>query len=1102
MKVFKAKGFVLSSFLLLALAFSTVPVQAQTNLEIYGQNRIQYRKFNWKYYDTKHFRIYHYDRAGRELARYVSEQVENDISVIEGKMGGTFPHRFNIVLYNSYDEYRQTNIGRKNESQLQDIPAGTVDLVGDKLVVYFTGEHIDLRRQTRAGMSRVIMERMLFGESFRDVVRNAVLTNLPEWSVYGFISYIVDGWDTKSNSDWQNLIKMYPKRGFHELAEKNPELAGKAFWKYVSDKYGENNMKNLVYTMQLKSSLNQGLKMTIGQKVKQAYDSAMVFYRDVYANDAVSRQIPDSSKALIEIDVPKDGTVLRDIRVAPRGADVAYVTWKDGEYKVYIQKTKNQQTKAVVLQGGFKDYNEEPDQDYPLITWSNNGYKLAILYKVGQETRLRIYNSLKARVENYVIPPNRFDRVLGMTFMEDDGKMIFSAIKKSQTDLYEFTIRGKRMKNITDDAWDDLDPWYVSGGSRRGILFLSNRTAANIDVPLEVNQLPIGSMNVYFYNTRTGSKELIQMSHITEGNAVQPIQYGSDNYAFLYDENGIRNQYVVLMDRSTVNKDSAYAVPVTNYPTSVISHQYNAASNKAANVIREGGKYKVYYSPLNIPKPNSDRLDLRPTILSKSEDVKSSSVLNGQTTDVAKPLLKKGNVFQSQFDTDTDDNETVTVVDKKQDQSTAIVPEEDDVIDSAYIKMRAYPYRLSFKPDFFSVRLDNSVLFNKYQPAGQNGYKFNNPDLGGMVTVSLDDVMEDHRVTGGFRLPINFTGINYFLQYENFKRRVDWSVLYLRTQTKNNYLVRYTDQSGSLILENEQLGRVTTNIVQGSASYPFSRRSSLRMHLGFRNDNLTYKAQDSFSLIYDAPNRNTNWLISKVEYVFDNTINPTINIMNGTRYKVYGEYMYNMTNSSGFFNVGADARYYKKIYKNLIWAFRAAGAHSAGDQKVLYFLGGVDNWIGAQYNNSTPIRAGEDYAFQTLANNMRGYKRNSWNGNTYALINTEFRLPVLTTFLKKPIQSSILRNLQLVGFLDIGSAWTGLWPNNNNVANNVILPNPNSTVTRQTPVTITVDDKSNGIGVGYGPGLRTMLFGYFVRLDYAFNVENRSIFHFSIGTDF
>src|ERR1700752_5348172 len=100
------------------MAAIPIVVNGQSYVEVFGQNRIQNRKFDWKYFDTKHFRVYHYDKAGRQLGRYVAEEAENDISVVEKKLGGQFPRRFSIVLYNSYDEYRQSNIGLKDESQL------------------------------------------------------------------------------------------------------------------------------------------------------------------------------------------------------------------------------------------------------------------------------------------------------------------------------------------------------------------------------------------------------------------------------------------------------------------------------------------------------------------------------------------------------------------------------------------------------------------------------------------------------------------------------------------------------------------------------------------------------------------------------------------------------------------------------------------------------------------------------------------------------------------------------------------------------------------------------------------------------------------------
>lgn len=1096
------------------LGTAAVPVQAQTYLETYGQNRIQYRKFDWKFFDTKHFRVYHYDAAGRQLARFISEQAEQDISVVEKRLGGQFPHRFNIILYNNYDEFRQTNVGRKYDGQLLNVPAGTVDLVGDRLVVYFTGQHADLRRQLRSGMSRVVMQRMIFGENLREMVKNAVLLNLPQWTTDGFISYLVDGWDARSDNEWKNLLSADPDKGFYDLGEEHPEIAGKAFWKYVSMKYGENFMKNLLYTMQDKSSLNQAIKRSMGMNVKKAYDSCMAYYRNVYIADEAGRVKPDSSQALIGIKIPSGNGVIKNIRVSPRGRDVAYVEWKQGEYRVYLRRTDEQQTKFLILQGGQKDFNEvNPDPDYPMMAWSNNGYKLAILYKENNRTRIRIYNSLKARIQNYTIPANRFDRALGISFAENDDKLIFSAIRRSQSDLYEFTIRGSRMKNITNDAWDDLQPWFVSGGSKRGILFLSNRPKASTDVPIGVNELPVGTMNVFFYDTKTQSTTLLRCSDFTSGNVTQPIQYGSDNFAFLYDGNGIQNKYVTTFGRTVHNMDSAYSVPVSNYTSSILSHQYNPSSNQVADVIQDGEYLKVYFKPLELPGVNIQPAVLQPTTLTAGDNrtnmqsgFQNIRKLTTQPDPEEESLMKSGNAFQTEF-ADSGDaprsrrKREQQKVRQEQEALAATAAKDTGVAgpDSTYIKMKAQRYRTSFKPDFFTVRLDNSLLFTRYQSYATNGGSFSNPSLGGLFTVSLDDVMENHRFTGGFRLPVNLSGLAYFLQYENTTRRVDWNMLFLRTETNYNYGFNFIDPRTGY--QYETPGKVSTSILQGGASYPLDRIRSIRMNLGLRQDALDFKAQDTIGLSF-LPREKEWYEMSRVEYVFDNSFSPMLNIREGYRYKVFGEYMYQLNNNGGgLYAFGTDFRYYQKIYRNFIFATRIAAAHSAGKKKILYSLGGVDNWLNPKDGQPAGSSSSNTYAFQALATNLRGYEQNARNGNTYAVFNGELRLPVLTTFIHRPIKSNVLRYLQACAFVDMGSAWNGLIPNDDASSNSYFLgPSqqaPNVSMNLYVP-------SNTGFAMGYGAGLRTMLLSYFMRLDAAWNIDGRTkpIWYFSIGTDF
>ena len=1098
------------------------PTSAQSYVETFGQNRVQDRKFDWKFFDTKHFRVYHYDRSGRQLGRYVAEEAENNIKVIEKKMGGQFPDRFNIVLYNSYDDYRQTNIGLKDESQISQMTiSGTWNLVGDKLVVYHTGKHTDLQRQIQAGMAQVVMERMIYGESFKKMAKTQLLMNLPPWVTQGFIAYLVDGWNLEANSEWKRLLDARPKAGFFELSEEYPEVSGKAFWKFIADNYGNEKMKALLGAMQQKTSLNKTMKDKdyLGLKITKAYDSCMTYYKNTYTLDFKQQELPDSSNGLISLKVPKDNTIIRDIMVSPRGSEIAFVAWRDGEFKIYTQKTAFDQVQSVLLEGGEKDLTEAVDPSYPLMAWSAAGNKLAILYKKGRKTYLRVYNSIKGRIENYVIPPNRFDRVLGMSFMEDDDKLVLSAIKKSQTDLYEFKIKGSKMTNITDDAWDDINPVFVNGASRKGILFMSNRPLANMDVPVGVNQLPNGPMHVYFYNTTTKRKELLQISNFPTGHVSQPIQYGIENFAYLYDGNGIVNKYVVMFGRTKNNMDSAYALPVTNYNTSIISHQYNVASGGVADVVQEKKKYMVYFHKLEMPGDSAQPKVLTPTILYVEKpdfnpNIEGSNVkFDFSNKPVDKPItlpeVKSGNAFQTEF-TDTitgglrrKKQKKVDVV-KVEGSKPAVEADSSTLAvinDSAYVKMKPSPYRASFKPDGFNVRVDNSTLFSQYQPYSANGGTYQNPDLSLLTTINMVELMENHKITAGFQLPVNLSSSAYFLQYKNTKRRLDWGVLFLRTQSKQNAYVIYSDSSGQYGFVKEQLFKNVTNMVQAELSYPFDRLRSLRFVTAYRQDRKIQKAQDTLSLVYEIPNTNKDWSMNRLEYVFDNTLSPILNIRKGTRYKLYAEYLNEFGGEKqNMINIGLDFRTYQKLYKTITWATRLAYAHSDGTSKVQYQLGGIDNWMSPKIDNGASSTG--NYGFVALSTTLRGYKQGAFKGNNFAVLSTEVRVPIVSTFVKRPVQSAMLKNLQVVLFADAGSAWRGFLPSGDNLSTTYNFPQyalPGSV--NNVLLTVTVPNKSQ-LGIGYGAGLRTMLFGYFVRFDYAMNSEGGSMYYLGLGTDF
>jgi outer membrane protein assembly factor BamA len=162
-------------------------------------------------------------------------------------------------------------------------------------------------------------------------------------------------------------------------------------------------------------------------------------------------------------------------------------------------------------------------------------------------------------------------------------------------------------------------------------------------------------------------------------------------------------------------------------------------------------------------------------------------------------------------------------------------------------------------------------------------------------------------------------------------------------------------------------------------------------------------------------------------------------------------------------------------------------------------MGGVDNWLAPRFNYEYQIDYTQNYAFQTLATNMRGFVQNARSGNTFALLSSELRFPVFRYFLNKPLRSEFLNNFQIVGFTDIGSAWQGLNP----------LTEDNTYYTRyisSPPLEITVQVQKDPLIAGYGVGLRSTLFGYFLRADWAWGIEDQVIqpyvFYLSLSLDF
>ncbi|MBC7861528.1 MAG: hypothetical protein IAF38_01060, partial [Bacteroidia bacterium] len=90
--------------------------------------------------------------------------------------------------------------------------------------------------------------------------------------------------------------------------------------------------------------------------------------------------------------------------------------------------------------------------------------------------------------------------------------------------------------------------------------------------------------------------------------------------------------------------------------------------------------------------------------------------------------------------------------------------------------------------------------------------------------------------------------------------------------------------------------------------------------------------------------------------------------------------------------------------------------------------------------------------------------------------------------MNRPIKTDFFNNFQIVAFGDVGSAWYGLNPySEENTLNTNTYGDPGS------PVQVTLFRQKEPIVGGFGAGVRSRIFGYFVRLDFAWGVDDKEI---------
>ena len=1092
-------------FLILFLGCGT-EAWAQFDQERFGKNRVQHKEFNWYFYTSANFEVYYYDKGGVN-AKMAIEYLESEFNKLTQNIGYVAYTKPRIYLYNSPEERLQSNLDLNAQQYTEEGQTKFTRLVAE---VAYKGQMDLFKEDLLFATSKVIVREMLYGASVADAFQANLITNFPDWYVDGIANYLAKGWSREMDDYIRRYLKNTSNPKLHTLTDLEAGLVGQSIWNYIAEKYGRRYVSSILNLSRINRSEENSIANTIGINIKSFLTDWQQFYLKVNEPVYTNFKTLDSKKAIATTSSRVDGAIT-DVKFSPDGLHLAYVLNNAGKATIWVRDltSGNQQR---IFQGGSKHEELPPNLHSPVIAWRDSATLAIATFKRGLTTLRQ--RSLDGSSQDKVFLRN-ITQILSFDFNESGKNMVLSAISNGKTDLYTLNLRGQG-KRLTDNVFDELTPVFLNDST---IVYSSNF----IELPDSVmKQPPVLANFPEHYNLYRVQvlKDTTVYTKLTNANSKNtfPKKINANNLVFLSDLSGISN----LMKHNIGNQVSTQ---ISAFDTSIEVFDVNSRMNKLAYAVRNGKESELYvdsYTGIDQFTPSTPRIQLA-QVKELNERIAARRILDAKTQQASRakqeklagpelvvPITSLDTLSQKTSSLTTDrlrfetrrgvntENYTFDTIPTKSPTSTGAVASNSEVAKSNLLetfrkqnlqKMVSGPRPM--ETQFFTNHINSRFVVDPLRGFGIS--------LQGKMT----DVLDNHLFMGGIMTSLDFdSGGDIWFEYEYLKSRLDFRGRYDRKT------LRVTD--GDFSFQKYVLTKVETGV-----SYPLTIHSRVyaapfiakTQYFNLNEDSLIY------SKIPELNELQVSYAGAKLEYVYDRTEPMGLYAFTGTKGKVGFQHYQGLNyGDRSFSNLYADLRNYQKIHKNIVLASKFYFGSFMGSNPQTYLVGGMDNWMFNSFYNPpanrpepSPVRnpnglENSNLLFADFVD-LRGFDYDEIRGRNALTFSTELRLPLFSYLTRGTITSNFVKNFQLVGFYDIGSAWNDAapWEKVNDQNTEVIN-------TTGSPFVIVLNNFNNPWLQSYGAGLRTVLMNYYIKFDVARPVRNYKTedlkFYFTLGYNF
>jgi hypothetical protein len=1042
MNWYKNKNWFYSTAAVIFFSF-TISVSAQT----FGQNKVQYKNFHWKYIQSEHFDIYFY-QGGEGLAEFAAYEVEKAYKHLSEDFRWKLSKRGILVIYNSHNDFQQTNVV---QTYMPEGVGGVTELFKNRVVVPYEGDYAQFRHVIAHELTHAVMNDMLYGGSIQALI-TARATQVPTWFAEGLAEFESIGWDTKIDMLVRDVL-------VNATIEKERILAGlpyqfgTSFFRYIAIQYGRPKIAEILHKIRGAVSFKQALEKAMGMPLEDLLDDWYSALKKEYWPDIKDRNEPkDVAQQITGTEKSEKNQIFNTFvygpTISPTGDKIAYILTQGLTRGIMILSLISG-NKHEIIEGETDSHFEELHILYPKLSFSPDGRYLSFSAKGGDADVIHIYDTFEEKLQTL-----RFDMdgIFGSSWSPNGRYIAFRGIINGFSDLYIYDFQKQVLLRLMKDKFDDLQPAWTEDS--KGLYFISDRgpylKADSVGGP-GYNMANIKTFNrdIYYYDINEGSISRITDTPYEERDPT-PIDHGK-KLLYISGQNGVLN--IFLMDTAT---RKSYAI--TNFFDGVESISWSERSQQLvfSSFSRMNRNAFLIKNPMELkPLTLQDVINLQTrNILYKKEDTGKKK--KGKKKLKPDQQRNPGNYSHYVFGSDR----VITPEEVKERNKNLELP-KSAIMDSSgnFIRKK---YKLKFTPDLINGIVGYDIYY------GVQGY----------TQMLFSDVLGDHQIMAGTNLVFDLRNSDIVFQYLYLPKRVDFG--FTAVHLSDLFYRRIITSDGRLL---DELIRYRTINVGVDLYFPLSKYARLQGGIQWRQ-----VLEENQSPTPSTYNGNIHTTLINLAFVRDYSqwwyfAGP----VKGLRYNISLSISPHIkSDTKEFYTVKFDFRKYFNLGVGYAFAWRMAGGWSTGSSPQRFFLGGISNWLNPTFKGGIRVSS-DDIYFSEFVTPLRGAAYYELVGNGYMISNMELRFPFQMYlgigFL--PIQ---LSGIEGVAFMDLGSAW------NNYTRWSMTYTNSEGTKVFK--------DFFSGMGFGIRAGFFGLLWRIDVAWKYDYNTFSRPRYYWSFGLDF